>query len=170
MKLLMTDKPLAVPVKEDDDNRYVDLSRLKIANCMGCFGCWVKTPGRCVIRDEATKIYPLVAKSDKVMYVSRLYCGGYDIPMKRIMERGIPVQKAFIRIYENETHHVQRDVLPKKAVIVAYGDISEDEKNIFRRLIERNAKNQNFSQWKIVFVTEDKVEETVNKEWMLWEN
>lgn len=24
----------------------------KIQHCIGCFGCWVKTPGACVIRDE----------------------------------------------------------------------------------------------------------------------
>ena len=24
----------------------------KIKHCIGCFGCWVKTPGACVIRDE----------------------------------------------------------------------------------------------------------------------
>jgi multimeric flavodoxin WrbA len=23
-----------------------------IHNCIGCFGCWVKTPGACVIRDK----------------------------------------------------------------------------------------------------------------------
>ena len=34
----------------DEAYRYVDLSSLKISNCVGCFGCWVKTPGKCVIR------------------------------------------------------------------------------------------------------------------------
>lgn len=170
MKLLMTDKPLAIPFTEDDDNRFVDLTELKIANCVGCFGCWVKTPGKCVIRDDATQVYPLIARSEKVMYVSHIYYGGYDIPMKRIMERGIPVQKAFIRLHENETHHFQRNVRLKDAVIIAYGDISDKEKEIFRRLVERNAKNQNFRQWKIIFVTEDRLQETVNNEWMSWEN
>lgn len=170
MKLLMTDKPLITPFTKDEENKYVDLSQLKISNCVGCFGCWVKTPGKCVIRDDAPLVYPLIARSDKVMYVSRLYYGGYDIPMKRMLERGIPVQKAFIRLFENETHHVQRDVHLKQAIIIAYGDVSEKEKDIFRRLIERNAKNQNFRQWKIIFVPEDRLQETVNKEWNLWEN
>lgn len=170
MKLLMTDRSLDIPFVEDKENHYVDLSRLKIANCVGCFGCWVKTPGKCVIRDDAPRVYPLIARSDKVLYVSRLYYGGYDTPMKRILERAIPVQKAFIRLHENETHHVQREVHPKQAVIIAYGEISEKEREIFRRLIEHNAKNQNFSQWKIIFAAEKELQEAVNKEWALWES
>lgn len=170
MKLLMTDTPLDIPFTENEENRYVDLSQLRITSCNGCFGCWVKTPGKCVIRDDAPQVYPLIAQSDKILYVSRLYYGSYDIPMKRMLERGIPVQKAFIRLHENETHHVQRNVQKKHAIIIAYGETTEKEREIFKRLIERNAKNQNFSQWKILFVTENQLQETVNKEWMSWKN
>ena len=24
----------------------------EILNCIGCFGCWIKTPGKCIIRDQ----------------------------------------------------------------------------------------------------------------------
>ena len=169
MNLILSDKPLNVSVPQDGEIRYFDLSALKIANCMGCFGCWTKTPGHCVIRDDATKVYPAIAESDKLIYVSRLKYGGYDTVMKTMLERAIPVQQAFIRILNGETHHAQRSRTMKDAVIVAYGEYSEDEKELFRRLVERNSHNMNFASYDIVFVPENKIDDTIAKIIGKWE-
>ena len=121
MKLILSDRPLNIPIQDRDKIHYIDLSSLKIANCTGCFSCWTKTPGRCIIRDDATQVYPRIAESDTVLYVSRLKYGSYDTVMKTMLERAIPIQQAFIRIHHGETHHVQRAVASKKATIIAYG-------------------------------------------------
>lgn len=170
MKLLLSDKELSAELVKRGDYKYISLVQKKIHNCTGCFGCWVRTPGKCVIRDDATEIYPLIAQSEKLIYVSRIYLGSYDIPMKTMLERAIPVQKAFIRIHGGETHHVQRDVKEKEAVIIGYGNLSEKEKNLFENLVERNAKNMSFKRWRISFVEENEVDEAVIKELDLWEN
>lgn len=167
MKLILSDRHLDIPQKYAA--AFVDLSKLKIANCVGCFGCWTKTPGKCVIRDDAVDVYPRIAKSDQVLYVSRVTFGCYDTPMKTMLERAIPVQQAFIRLYHGETHHVQRGVAPKKAVIIGYGDISAQEQDIFRRLVARNANNMNFSSYRVVFATEQELEQTVRNEVLSWE-
>ena len=60
--------------------------------------------------------------------------GGYDTPVKTMLERAIPVQQAFLRIWQGETHHVQRRVAPKEAVIIGYGTLSAEEKAVFSRL------------------------------------
>ena len=91
MKLVISDRPLRLPVGSESV-RFIDLSSLRIANCVGCFGCWTKTPGRCVIRDDAVKVYPEIARSDTLLYVSRIKYGGYDTVMKTMLERAIPVQ------------------------------------------------------------------------------
>ena len=147
MRLVLSDTalPAGLPVREDW--HYVDLSQLKIADCMGCFSCWVRTPGRCVIRDDAVGVYPLIAHSDHVIYVSRLFCGSYDVPMKTMLERAIPIQQAFIRIHHGETHHIQRAVAEKDAVILAYGDTGDEEQALFRLLAARNAHNMLFRSW-----------------------
>lgn len=37
----------------------VNLREKKIKNCLGCFTCWTKTPGRCIQKDDmTTEIYP----------------------------------------------------------------------------------------------------------------
>lgn len=107
MNLILSDKWINLPA-DNDATEFIDLSGLKISNCIGCFGCWTKTPGKCVIRDDAVKIYPKIAASDRVLYVSRIKYGGYDTVMKTMLERAIPVQQAFIRLLNGETHHVQR--------------------------------------------------------------
>lgn len=163
MRLILSDKPLDLDLPADDGLRYVDLSALRIANCVGCFGCWTKTPGRCVIRDDATRVYPLIAASREVLYVSRVRYGGYDTTMKRMLERAIPVQQAFIRIHRGETHHLQRAVVAKRATIVAYGTSDDEERSIFEALVARNACNMNFEHHRVLFVTEPEVESTVRK-------
>lgn len=170
MKLLMSDTalPEGLPIKEGYE--YVDLSEKRIAGCLGCFGCWVKTPGKCVIRDDAVSIYPLIAESESVIYVTRLYCGNYDVVMKTMLERALPIQQAFLRLHHGETHHVQRSVREKSAVVIAYGDIAEAEKEIFQELVARNAHNMLFSKWKIHFVSEKERDETIVKEVAAWES
>lgn len=169
MRLIMSDRPVDVAYVDDTAVKFIDLSKLKISNCVGCFGCWTRTPGKCVFRDDATKVYPYIAASDRVVYVSRVCYGGYDSIMKTMLERAIPVQQAFIRIHNGETHHVQRAVKAKKAIIVAYGDISPEEQDIFRQLIARNAHNMSFESHEIVFTTEAAVDDAVKKAVEKWD-
>ena len=159
MKLILSDRPLNIPIQDRDKIHYIDLSSLKIANCTGCFSCWTKTPGRCIIRDDATQVYPRIAESDTVLYVSRLKYGSYDTVMKTMLERAIPIQQAFIRIHHGETHHVQRAVASKKAT----------EYSIFRQLVSRNAHNMNFEHYEILFTTESMVDDMVKYVIKKWE-
>ncbi len=169
MKLILSDRPLNIPDEYFDENKkFIDLSLLKISNCIGCFGCWTKTPGKCVIRDDAVKVYPYIAKSDEVIYISHIKYGSYDTIMKTMLERAIPIQMAFIRLVHGETHHVQRDVALKKATIIAYGNTSEEEKEIFKELVSRNSHNMNFESYNVIFTEESFLEETALNEVKKW--
>lgn len=169
MNLVLSDRNLDILNQQYSTIPFIDLSRLQIANCVGCFGCWTKTPGKCVIRDDAVRVYPQIAASDRILYVSKIKYGGYDTVMKTMLERSIPVQKAFIRLLHGETHHFQRNVRPKKAVIIGYGAVSDEEQNLFRLLVERNAKNMNFESYRIIFAVENEVETAVSNEVATWE-
>lgn len=170
MNLILSDRHFDnLPVHEKTVN-FIDLSKLKIANCVGCFGCWTKTPGKCVIRDDAVKVYPLIAESTQIMYITQIKYGEYDSVMKAMLERSIPIQQAFIRLVDGETHHIQRDVAVKKAVVIGYGNVHSKEKEIFFRLVERNAKNMNFESFRVLFADEDQVEKVVRNEVAAWIN
>lgn len=167
MNLVLSDRPLLLP-PTGRGTELVDLSALRIAPCTGCFGCWIKTPGRCVIRDDAIQVYPKIAASCRVLYVSRVCYGGYDTVMKTMLERAIPIQQAFIRLVHEETHHVQRAVRPKQAVILGYGPIPQEEQALFARLIARNARNMCFDQFRVRFAPEAWVEQAAREEVLAW--
>ena len=96
MHLILSDRRIDLSTEDESTYNLIDLSELNITNCVGCFSCWVKTPGKCIIRDDAIKVYPKIAYSDKIIYVSKIKYGGYDTIMKTMLERSIPVQQALI--------------------------------------------------------------------------
>ena len=49
----------------------------KMARCRGCFGCWLKTPGECVLRDGSERIGPALMSGDRVYILSRSCYGGF---------------------------------------------------------------------------------------------
>ena len=42
---------------EGTQTELLELRRLNIRPCTGCLGCWTKTPGRCVQRDDMDRAY-----------------------------------------------------------------------------------------------------------------
>ena len=86
-----------------------------------------------------------------------------------MLERSIPVQQAFIRLYHGETHHMQRAVVEKDAVILAYGDTGVEEQAIFRELVARNAHNMLFRSWRVRFIGEEELSSAITEEVHKWE-
>ena len=82
-------------------HRLVDL---KIKYCQGCFGCWVKTPGMCVIKDDMERIYPSIIKSDLLLMVSPLKMGFINEVLKKTEDRMIPLLHPYFEIIKNESH------------------------------------------------------------------
>ena len=169
MKLILSDKPIPEIRVDGRQTHYFDLSTMKISPCVGCYGCWTRTPGKCVIRDDATHGISTYRPERQGTYITRVRYGCYDSVMKRMLETAIPVQQAFIRIHNGETHHVQRAVVPKQATIIAYGDLTDEEKDIFSKLVSRNSQNMNFASFRIIFTTEAQLGESVKKILDEWE-
>lgn len=160
--LVLSDKDLKITDLKELE--LIDLSKMKISNCIGCFNCWIKTPGKCVIRDDAIRIYPKIAFSDQIIIVSKVKYGCYDTIMKTMLERTLPTQQPFIRLLDQQTHHFQRNVALKKATIIGYGNVSALEKDVFTKLIERNSKNMNFKSHQVIFTKEDNIENVIKNE------
>lgn len=102
----------------------------RIRPCTGCFCCWLKTPGRCVIRDGFEHMGALLSEADELLIISRCSFGGFSPFVKNVMDRSIGYLLPYFRIIQGEMHHRIR---PKRAPlplrILFYGeDITEEEK------------------------------------------
>src|SRR4030065_2801917 len=54
----------------------LNLAGSRIAPCAGCFGCWVKTPGACVIDDPGRDVARAALHCDLLVFLTPVTYGG----------------------------------------------------------------------------------------------
>jgi multimeric flavodoxin WrbA len=118
------------------------LREKKITECMGCFDCWVKTPGICVINDYGRALVESIINSDTVIYLTPVVYGGYSSELKKAVDRIIPLMLPFFKKIEGEVHHKERyKKYPNIFVLGMMSDEDNKMKDIFYSLIKRNSLN-----------------------------
>ena len=89
--------------KEEHEVHVVNLIDKKIAPCRGCFGCWQRGDGHCVIRDDQNEILDLYRGADVIIWSFPLYCYAMPSHMKAFLDRTIPLVKMAMVQQENGT-------------------------------------------------------------------
>ncbi len=118
------------------------LRDMKIMHCVGCFGCWVKTPGMCVMKDDSAEIAKAVVNSDLLIFLTRITFGGYSSELKKALDRIICIISPFFATINGETHHKQRYIkYPKLVGIGVIPEQDTESEQIFSELVRRNAVN-----------------------------
>lgn len=119
------------------------LRRERFAPCQGCWQCWVQSPGRCTINDEANGVMADAIGADAVLWTTELTFGCWDPVAKAALDRSIGLLSPFFRTIAGETHHRRRyRRYPRWGVLaVERPDTSPAERDLFRRLVTRNAIN-----------------------------
>lgn len=84
------------------------LNDMKIHSCTGCWNCWWKTPGICVLNDEAEIIFREVVTSDLVIFASPVLAGFTSALLKMITDRFVVLALPYIKMVEKESHHLMR--------------------------------------------------------------
>lgn len=108
---------------ENELQRY-DLSDCDIKACLGCYSCWGKNAGRCVIDDDMTKIRGDILDSDIIIESFPLYFFGIPSGMKAFTDRLLPFTMQYVG---GESFHEMRykELLKKKLVIISSCGYSE---------------------------------------------
>ena len=76
--------------KSDGQVDFIDLGRLDIKHCTGCFCCWKKTPGKCAIHDDMDMIREKIMESDVIVFSFPLYFFGVSSKMTTMLQRLLP--------------------------------------------------------------------------------
>ena len=125
----------------------------EIRSCLGCFGCWTQTPGRCVLPD-ADDITASVVQSDLVIYLTPVTFGGYSSELKKVVDHLIPNILPFFANVDGETHHKPRYRRYAKLLVIGVTpERDATSEAIFKELAERNAINMWSPAWQANVLT-----------------
>ena len=91
-----------------------------ISTCIGCFGCWNKTPGVCVIKDDMKEVLDKILWADIVIWSFGLYYFNVPGRMKMLIDRQLPLALPFM-VSESESggHPMRFDMSGKRHVIIS---------------------------------------------------
>ena len=79
--------------EETNEVDVINVIDKNIAPCRGCFGCWAKMDGHCVIEDDQNDILDLYTKADLIIWSFPLYCYAMPSHLKAVLDRTIPLVK-----------------------------------------------------------------------------
>ncbi len=78
----------------------------QIAPCRGCFGCWQRGDGHCVITDDQNGILDLYRSADVIIWSFPLYCYGMPSHLKAVLDRTIPlVRMKMVQLPDGTVRH-----------------------------------------------------------------
>lgn len=112
-----------------------------IKSCIGCFGCWLKTPGRCAIPDRGASMPSLIKGCDELIIISPLLYGGFSASVKAVVDRSIGYVAPFFRMVNGEMHHKLKTDHSYRLSVFFYGPCDKEEQDIARELVKGNALN-----------------------------
>lgn len=99
-----------------------------VRQCIGCFDCWLKTPGICRFEDDVEEMLREIIKSDILLFASPLIMGMYSALLKRFQDRMLPIIHPYLALVNNECHHKKRyPKYPKLGFIYDENDATPEE-------------------------------------------
>jgi putative NADPH-quinone reductase len=74
----------------------VHLGKLRVKPCLGCFLCWVKTPGRCVQKDDMPALFERFVQADLVVFGTPLYHYHMSGLLKNFIDRTLAAHEPWL--------------------------------------------------------------------------
>ena len=109
----------------------VNIADKHIEPCQGCYCCWEKTPGKCVINDDTQELLLKYREAELVVWSFPLYCFGMPSKTKTFIDRLLPLFLPVIReSADGKPGHPSRyDLSEQKHVLISTCGFYTAEKN-----------------------------------------
>jgi len=137
------------------------LHEMEIAFCAGCFGCWIRTPGQCVLEDGGHSVARAFIQSDLAIFLTPVTFGGYSSQLKKAVDHLLPNILPFFTTMKGETHHQKRYAhYPNLIVLGTLPQADEESERIFTTLVEHNAINMHSRAHAAGIITQEQSDES----------
>lgn len=104
------------------DVEVVNVIRLNIKPCLGCFACWKKLNGQCIQNDDQNELLKKYIDADIIIYSFPLYCYAMPSQLKAVVDRLLPLNKMTMTVdAEGRMHHERLVDQSKKKLIFICG-------------------------------------------------
>lgn len=99
------------------------VNRLDIRPCRGCFSCWNKTPGTCILQDDMQEVIEKILWADVTIWSFPLYYFTVPGGLKNLIDRQLPMVLPFMVENEEQTgsgsHPSRYDMSGKRTVLIS---------------------------------------------------
>lgn len=141
-----------IALKMDMKDFIVISAEEKYAYCQGCFNCWLKNPGQCMINDSLKHIGGIIGQCEEMIIVSENCYGGYSPQVKTILDRSISTSLPFFTYRNRRLHHRLRYKNDLVLTVLLYGDFNQLERQIAEELVKANGVNIGCTSTKLVMI------------------
>jgi multimeric flavodoxin WrbA len=140
------------------DTEHIVLHDKTLAPCKGCFQCWLKTPGICIIDDDNRELSRKLIEGDLAVFLTPVGFGAYSPELKRMLDHVIANISPFFTRVNGETHHRKRyDRYPDLMIVGWLDEPDPVQESMFNHLAWRNTINFHAARrsWGIIDRTAD---------------
>ncbi|NFF81612.1 NAD(P)H dehydrogenase [Clostridium botulinum] len=103
------------------NTEIIDIYKSHIEYCKGCYSCWNKTPGKCIMNDDMEKLIEKLTKADILIWSFPLYFYGMPSKVKTFLDRTLPLKMPFMskRADGGEKHDSRCDLSNQKVILIS---------------------------------------------------
>ena len=145
---------------KDENIEIVNTADMKIAHCMGCNMCWLKTPGVCAIRDDYEIILKKLVAAENFWIVTDTKFGFVDYRGKRVLDRVVPMLNMYIEFRDGWERHQLR-YHPLNFGVIYKGDGNQELLEEWSMRVARNLAGYSLG---VIALDKNKVHESAASE------
>ena len=95
-------------LKKAPEHKIFHTQCMKIAPCIGCNACWLKTPGICSLKDDYEKILKAYLQYDTAIFISGITLGFLNYKTKNVIDRILPLATMYTHVVNGQMRHIPR--------------------------------------------------------------